>query len=251
MTLEEYINNPMGSAVIANQREMYKVYYTQKYDVLMVRENGKMVYKLYKAKKDDVYAIHLKIPSESIPDFYYDVVIEFTSKTGNKFTSLEKYNIRVYSNDPSFVYTFAYAFNKDKMFITELSDKMSKEALKTQAKERNPKALIGYVKTLYFAYIFMKRSGVINKLRFAGAEELNYKKLSKEIMGADEKISLRQEENTKKGKSRRALKSAVKEVSREQRNKNVFTKTAHVIKAGTASKMAKTTSKTKTVKKTK
>lgn len=246
MTFEEYINNPMGSSVVANQREMYKAYYIQKYDALMVRENGKIEYRLYKAKKSDVYAIYLNIPSEKVSDFYYDVVIEFTPKKGIVPKSLNHCDIKVYSNDPSFIYTFAYAFNKDKMFISELAPRMSKQALTDKAKEKNPKALIGYVKTLYFAYLFMNRSGLFNLLRYNGVEELDYKKISKLITSADEKISLRQEASNKKEKSRPSSTRA-----RSSSNNNLFAKTANVVKIGTVSRINKLTPKTKTVKKTK
>lgn len=249
MTLEEYINNPMGSSVVANQREMYKAYYTKKYDALMVRENGKIEYKLYKSKKEDTYVVYLKIPSEAVADFYYDVVIEFKSKNASKLSNLEKYDIRVFSNDPSFVFTFAYAFNKDKMFITELSSKMSKKALTDKAKEKNPQALIGYVKSLYFAYLYMKKVGLVSKLRYAGAEELNYNKLSKEIIHVDEKISLREEEQEKK-KRKKKNETHKNTVTKSLLN-NPFVKTANVIKTNTISNVNKIVSKTKSVKKIK
>ena len=113
----------------------------------------------------DKYIAFLKIPSEVIEKFYYDVVIEFSPPNLiNKLDkSLENYNVKFFSNDPAFVFTFAYAFNKNKLFITDLEQKMSKEALEEKAKIKNPNASIGYVKSLYFAYLYLKSKGLFLK----------------------------------------------------------------------------------------
>lgn len=203
MTFRDYINNPMGrkNAVISN-REMYRVYYTGKYNKLMVRENGKIDYSLYKHK--DTYYIHLKIPSETVKEFYYDVVIMFYPK--DKVTiakSLEDYNVKFFSNDPSFTYTFAHAFVTNKVFIEDLKSKMSPLAIKKEAKEKNPKNEVGYVKTIYFAYLFMKSRGLFNKLQYTSATEYDQKQLLSQIMEADEKIKLRQEGEESQRKSKK------------------------------------------------
>ena len=131
MTFEEYIQNPMGkeNAVMSN-REMYRRLYTEKLDKILMREAGKIdIYPYVDGKK---YICHLKIPSESSANIYYDVVIEFTLPKDNpNETNLKKYNVRFYSNDPSFVYTFAYSFLRNGLFFTDFKDRMSKTALKT------------------------------------------------------------------------------------------------------------------------
>lgn len=193
MTFEEYINNPTQSRAFVNMREMNRITYTAKFNIMMVKENGKFDYHLYTLK--DKFFIYIKIPSETVPDFYYDVVIEFfPSKKGfDEFRTLDKYQVRFFSNDPSFVYTFAYAFNKNNMFISELSAKMGKIPLSTKPKETNPKLEIGHVKSLYIAYLYIKNAGLLHKGRFkAEATKLDYKQLMSNIMNADEKIEARQ-----------------------------------------------------------
>lgn len=194
MTFLDYINNPMGkdNAVMSN-REMYRAHYMNKFNALMVRERGKFDYTLYKNK--DNYIIHIKVPSETVKNFYYDIVIYFYPKDKSVLSqkSLERYHVKFYSNDPAFVFTFAYAFEKNKLFFDDLIPKMSKSALKDKAKEKNPKNEVGYVKTLYLAYLFMKNQGLFNKIRYVGAKNYNKKELLASIMDADEKISLRQE----------------------------------------------------------
>jgi hypothetical protein len=72
---------------------------------------------------------------------------------------------------------------------------MSKEAIKSEAKEKNPNDNVGYVKTIYFAYLFLQNRN-FNKIgRFENeATPLIAKDLLSNVMPADEKINLRQEE---------------------------------------------------------
>ena len=192
-SFKEYISNPLGNKnTVFSSREMYKNMYTEKYNLLMVRENSNIKYNLYKDKNN--YYILLKIPSEKVKDFYYDVFIQFIpTKTSSLERTLDNYIAKFYSNDPSFVYTFAHAFIKNNMFVEDLKPKMSKLAIKKDAKEKNPDNQIGYVKTLYFAYLFMKARGLFNKVHYASADIYNKKQVLYQIMDADEKIQLRKE----------------------------------------------------------
>lgn len=190
MTFDDYIKNPMGNSVMANSREMYRNMYMEKMDKLLVRENGKFNYRLYKSANK--YYCHMKVPSEKVKDFYYDVVIEFTKPDGKDVTmdrTLKKFNVRFYSNDPAFVFTFAHAFIKNGLFIDELKDKMSKEAVKKNADVKNPNNQVGYVKTLYFAYLYMVRKNLFDKMFYL--DKYNEKVLKGDIMDADEKVSQR------------------------------------------------------------
>ena len=219
MTFEEYIQNPMGakSAVLTNRR-MYQQMYEQKWDAIRVRENGTIIYKLYKAKDEDYY-IHFKIPSEVVPKFYYDVIIRFylsNGKSSNKGEStLINYDSQFYSNDPSFVYTFAHAFKENGLLIKDLESKMSKLALKQKAEERNPHDDIGYVKALYFAYLEMKRDRLFNKVVWSN-KSVPYNKSvwNNTVTHADDKVKDRQEQGE-------ALRKKNKAKSTKE-NKNTF-----------------------------
>ena len=192
MTYSEYIQNPMGkkNAVISN-REMYRKMYTDKFDKIMVREMGKMEYHCMKGSKGRYYIL-FKIPSEIIPEFYYDVLVEFTAPKDKLLqTTIKNYYVKFYSNDPSFVFTFAHAFIENEMFIPEMKDKMSKEAVKHTAKEKNPTNQVGYVKSLYFAYLIIERKGLFNKVLYV--DKYDESQIKKNIMNADQKIALRQE----------------------------------------------------------
>lgn len=214
-TFEEYINNPMGGSVFT-QRELFRNLYKSKFDTVLLREAGNISYTCY--KDGNRYIIHLKIPSEVVTKFYYDVVIEFTP-TGITGINLDKYNARFYSNDPAFVYTFAHAFIENKLFFDDCKSKMSKQAVKKVAVEKNPKNQIGYVKSLYFAYLYMKRSGLFNRLRF-DSESKRYTKtgLLFNIVHSDIKIADRQSKGEELNKQNRIEKR--KEESKKEEMKN-------------------------------
>lgn len=219
MTFDQYIANPMGikNAVFSN-REIYRNLYTEKLDKILVREVGKIKYKLY--RDGDEFLVYLKIPSEPIEKFYYDVVIQFYTDSDNisvkSSRSLKDYYVKFYSNDPSFVYTFAHAMLKNDMFIRDLVPRMSKEAVKKAATEKNPKNEIGYVKSIYFAYLIMRNYSLFEKINYETyGEKYNRKRLLEEIVHADIKIEARQlaqQELNKKNKKERQTTNKEKRV---------------------------------------
>ena len=196
MTFNDYINNPMGKKnAVFTQREMFRSMYADKLDKILVRENGKIDFKTYVDKKNDKYYVYIKIPSEVIAKFYYDVVIEFSTTNAvlKGIQTLDEYDVRFFSNDPAFVFTFAHAFIKNDMFIKELTPKMSKLAVKKVAEEKNPKDEIGYVKSIFFAFLYMRTRGLFKKIAYLDAPTIDFKILTPLIMHADKKIELRQE----------------------------------------------------------
>jgi len=219
ITLEGHIMNPMSAknAVLSN-RDMYRKLYTEKFDKILLRYAGNLDYQLY-FTKDGKYYIYIKVPSEVVPNFFYDVVIEFY--TDNQLIepsrSLNNYFVKFYANDPAFVYTFAHAFIDNDIFIKELEPKMSSKAVKEIAKERNSKNVIGYVKSIYFAYLWIKSKGLMSKALFEtyGKELNKMNELSKQITHADEKIADRQ----KKGEEIEKLKRKEKEDAKKEQER--------------------------------
>jgi hypothetical protein len=203
MTFDEYIQNPAGKAnAVYSNRDVYRSLYRGKLNNVILRENGKFDLTLYKGT--DRHVIHLKVPSEPIPKFYYDTVVEFKNNGSKKLNTME---VRFYSNDPSFCYTFAYVFNKHKLFIDELKSVMPNDFLKVKAEEKNPQNIVGYVKSLYFAYLYMSDKGLFDDSMWSTAQKLDYKKLAKDIMPADQKIQARQEAQNDIDKKSRVAKA--------------------------------------------
>ena len=252
MTYDQYIQNPMGIAnAVFSNRNMYRELYTNKLDKILVREMGKIDYTLYKNKNK--YYVYIKIPSEVIEKFYYDVVIEFSEPKDKSLidTTLKNYTVKFYSNDPSFVFTFAHAFIKNNMFIDKLRGVMSKEAIAKVAVEKNPSNQVGYVKSLYFAYLILKKENIFNKKKFLLAKELDWKRLEKQITPADKKIAERQQaaqdkaaENKRaKEKLDRMMKKPIqKDIPYSTKNSKAISNTKTIGKINTIKK-AKTTKK--------
>lgn len=199
ITFGDYITNPMGkgSAVMsAAHREFMRMQYKKKFDNILLREKGKINYRMFTDKARNEYWIYVKIPSEVCKDFYYDTLVKFSANENVKGAGrdLFKYNVKFYSNDPSFVYTYAYVFIHNDLFIKELATKMSKEALKKAPTEKNPTNSVGYVKSIYFVYLLMENRN-LNKVNiFEGqAEPLNMHFLMDNIMPADQKVTEREE----------------------------------------------------------
>ena len=199
MTFEDYINNPMGkgSAVMsAAHREVMRMQYKKKFDNILLREKGKIDFRLFKDEKNNTYWIYVKIPSELCKEFYYDTIIKFYAdekvKGGGK--DLFKYYSEFYSNDPAFVYTYAYVFSHNDLFIKELASKMSKEALRRAPKEKNPTESVGYVKSLYFVYLLMENRN-LNKTSIFEKQcnPLDPNFFRTNVMPADQKIAEREE----------------------------------------------------------
>ena len=252
ITFEQYIINPQikSNAVLnAKARETIRGDYTKRYNAIMVRERGKVNYILYKDEKNNKYYAHFKIPSEVIEKFYYDTVLEFYSDENITNTQdLMKYYVKFYSNDPAFVYTHAYAFNYNNLFIEELTSKMSRKAIKTKAEEKNPYNQIGYVKSLYFAYLTMINKGLNNIDKFK-AESKKYSKtaLLADIENADKKVEDREAEQEKLQK----LKSKTKKEQKTSDNITVTKNSLSVKKTKTIGYNTSTVKKTKIVKTTK
>jgi len=251
MNFDKYIDNPSGGATVITNRKMYKDMYKSKFDRVLLRENGKIEWKAYYTNDgQDSFYIYMKIPSEVIEKFYYDVVIRlFTTENKKKSNAnLREYAVEFYSNDPAFVYTFAHAFSKNHLFIKDLESKMSKAALKDVAKIKNPKDNVWYVKSLYFAYLTMERYHLFNRsiLKQHGSK-YDKRALLSQITHATEKVEARQEAEEKLKKEKAKVN---KKIERNDKVQSKTTKTSGIIKTSTVSKTSKNTSKVKTTKRT-
>lgn len=207
ITLNDYILNPMGksNAVLsAITREAQRNSFKAKFNQVLLREDGVIDYHCYKDEKANQYWLHVKVPSEHVKKFYYDVVLKFyvNAETGTS-NDLMKWYVKFYSNDPAFVYTYAYAFNQKGIFLNELRSKMSKEALKSPSKEKNPQEMVGYSKIIYFAYLVMENKS-LNKLNMFNAQcsPLDPKSLLRQIEKADDKIVDRQSQKVSYAKKK-------------------------------------------------
>ena len=172
MSLEQYIRNPAGwgSATNATPKPNVDEIYMNKLSILERQKQIELVCTSSNDKKK--YYVYTKLPSESNPGFFYDVVIEFDKPSKNnddgKFNDndLSKYNVKFFSNDFNFVYTYAYAFKEHGLTIPELELKLPFRSLTTKANVRNPGNTIGWVKSFYIVYLLMQRKNLLSKANF-------------------------------------------------------------------------------------
>lgn len=197
ITFEDYIKNPTGSrSRLVGEKDIAQQVYNNKYNNMLLRCAGNINYLLFKEKapsKDNTrFVIYIQMPSESTEKLYYDVAIEFTADDDVKrrINKLDGYYVRFFSNDPNFIYTYAYAFNKADLIIPELLPKISKKALTEPPKITNPNELAGYVKSFYFAYLMMRNKGLFNKLMWINAASIPEMRtfFNRYIMESDKKI---------------------------------------------------------------
>ena len=138
------------------------------------------------------YFLHLLIPSESERTNTYDVVIEFyDDKNELKYEpTINKYPVRFFSNCPSFVFTYAYAYNTNNLLIKPLSDKFNDLVLSQKPKIKNPSQITNIDKSLFFALLFLLNNlhyqykSVYESTRFELSNDIN--QLHESIRNTDE-----------------------------------------------------------------
>lgn len=205
-TFEQYINNPAGKgASNTPNKGMYEQYYVAELDKILLKVNGKVNYNLY--IDGQKYYIAFKIPHSQYKDFFYDVVVEFyTDDNAIKvLKDLKKYNVRFFSNDPSFTFTWAYAFNKQDLIIKKLKSKLSPLSLKQAPVVRNPSESTGYNRFLYYAYLLAKLYNLFDKAEYT-LKSKPLSSLPSTIMSSDKKLEERkkkEEEYKKQPKSKK------------------------------------------------
>ena len=246
MTFPGYIENPMGKKnAVFSQRNVYRNLYTDKFDKLFLRVAGKIWYKLYIDKQHDKYYIHIKIPSESLKDLFYDAVIEFYTDDAAIRASgnLNGYYVKFFTNDMAFMYTYTYVFYKEGLIIDDLKNRCSKKAIKNSPDVKNYYQTPGYSKILYFAYLFMKLKNLFNKSLFLSyAEKYSSSKLKTAVADMDSKQA---EYYRAKEDSSRLLKDNDKKRTKKQEERDLQKYAS--VNVG-VSKRAKNVSTTKTVK---
>ena len=219
-SMEEYMENPMGrgSTAIGN-RSLIKKDLDSRYDILLKRYKD---FEHHQYAKDGHFYIHILIPSETKRENTYDVILElFPSDESVKVgRSLKQYDFRVFSNCPSFVYTYAYVYNQYGLLIPGLSSKYSDITLDTQPGTKNPGEVINYDKSIYFAckYITSHNSLMSTMLLIPQCRDLKMKSLLETIRSSDtimleikkEDNRLKEEELKKQRNSKKPVKPEVK-----------------------------------------
>jgi hypothetical protein len=170
MILEDYMQNPLGKgiSVMSGTRETFDyIYESLKNDIDI---------KWYNIS-DQYLIAHLRIPSKSVKTLKYDVLMEFDLSTIDEGrTTINGSKVRVFSNCPSFTYTYAYAFSKKGDLCPWAVDKYDPAVLLYPAKVRNPYELENYERSIYVAgkYILSNGRNYISRIANIAVRDKTY-----------------------------------------------------------------------------
>lgn len=155
MKMSEYMQNPLGKGASALMLSSTRKALDDEYSNIV----QKITHTWY-SLQNKYYIAHIKIPSKSTSNIVYDVVIEIDiDSIPKQATTINDGNCRVFSNCPSFVFTYAYVFNKNKDIIPWTKKKYNNKVLNSNPGTRNPTELRNYEKSLYFAIKYITSNG--------------------------------------------------------------------------------------------
>ena len=164
-TFDDYISNPSGKGaanMIAPPIDQF-----EKELMGLEGRNDKSKFKVYKEAKSggkNSFYVYIQIPS-STKDFFNDVVIEFDADNNDSgsIKNIKRYNVKFFSNDNNFVYTYAYTFKSHGLLIGGLEKKLPLRCLLQKPTTRNPDNAMGLNKSICYAYIVMNREQLFEK----------------------------------------------------------------------------------------
>jgi hypothetical protein len=192
ISIRQYIDNPYrGSSFLASRKmikqglnvsfiKILQQYRSQFFAVPYVYDNGDILF-------------HVRVPSEehNINKLYYDVLFFIENDPSKRYSTRD---IKIFSNSPSFVFTYAYVYYHDDLMIDKFANKLPMIALTKAPEIRNPVESLGYEKSTYIAarYLldgFCLTDDYINKYKkkMTALEEMN---LSASIGDADRIVQI-------------------------------------------------------------
>lgn len=143
-TLGDYLNNPFGKT-IGVPINMVRAQVTQEINQYYPRIDFEMY-----ATKDKQLVILCHLPSKTKKGFTYDVVLQLDlTEAESSRLGIQRFPLRVFSNSPSFYYTFAQSFKEQDMFCTWLQRKYDRKVMRKASKTRNPNKQVSYERTVY------------------------------------------------------------------------------------------------------
>lgn len=185
-TLRSYLANPYGkgNSTMPNM-QMLRSTYLQK----MENIKSRILIKWFLYKKEAIIAL-VAFPSESIDNIFYDVVFEFDiSGKDVKFdTNVLDLPVKVFSNSPSFSYTYANTFQSNDLLCKWLKTKYTKNVRKNSAVTRNSGNIIGFEKTLYLSGLYISTLPLIKVQHLSDISEkaTSLQAISKKVLSQEE-----------------------------------------------------------------
>ena len=251
MTISEYLKNPYGkgsafSGITKQQEDLDKQY---------KELEEKIACRLYRYRDFVIY--HVVIPSTKKDTVNYDVVVEVETKNLHAgAATLEDLDFKVFSNCPSFIFTYANAFRNNNMMCEWLIQKYNPEVRKKAPVQRNKYGIIGLERSVYLALKYLHSTGktkcgvyqTTGRKIMGRTEIINAVRTQQQIMDkVREKVPL---DKTTKEVGKDASAFASKSISTNVHRSDITKKTKKVLFSKSI-KTIKETKKTKSSKTTK
>ena len=153
--IKEFFNNPSGKGSAVLNISATKTEFESRYNKIHKQVTHKTFF-----VKDNIYIL-VNIPS-SVEGIMYDVLLKFEKTKKSLGTTILDMDMKLFSNSPSFLYTYANAYDKQKLFIKECKKKLSTKMLSDIAKTRNPYGVLSYDFSIYSALHYILSNGYTN-----------------------------------------------------------------------------------------
>lgn len=243
LTLHQLLTNPTGpGSGMVNAR--YRI--IQDLDARlagMIRDGKKFRFISYRDSGRTVF--HVQVPSETFAEeFFFDVVIEVDTASGLKKELLSS-PVKVYSNSPAFMFTYAYVANQEGLLIPWLKEKVGHTALTQPPTMRNPVETLGFEKSIYYACQYVLRNGLYKPEIFPPKGPVNERKIRQIVQDSEGRhaayVAMEAKVVEAKRKERdRAKKAAAASSRADTANAKASAGTGKAVKSARTAKSAKT-----------
>lgn len=157
MTIDQYLSNPYGKGAAFSAVGTQKDSLNKQFDSL--KSHIHCTTYLYR----NTAIFHVLVPSQKDISKNYDVVIEIPFREDTqKEVNISDHDFKVFSNCPSFIFTYANIFYSRKMMCTWLVSRYESEVRKRLPSQSNPYGVIGFERSLFLAMKYLKSSGLLN-----------------------------------------------------------------------------------------
>lgn len=221
--------------------------YRERYEEMAKDRSKPFQHTTYRTVPGNRLLAHVKVPSRSLPKFYYDVLLELTPT--DKAADFGDCHVKIFSNSPSFVYTYAYVFyhldvgdkspaakrksrtgmiidtftNKiprDRLLMPGTEKKLGSKVLDNEPSTRNPLGLPYLDSSIYLAIFYLQDVTTLPQVM----GEKNYRteaQILSSVMDFDRLMAARKREanrvKTTAERKRRSDEAAVRKVEKATR----------------------------------
>jgi hypothetical protein len=207
MNLIEILQNPAGkgSRFLSSREEIRKTLHN-KYLALLTMHK-KFFVRVYNLK--NIYFYYFRIPSEKY-DVYYEVII----KIENIKDTIADGQVSVFSNSPSFTFTYAYVVNKDGFLVSELRTKVARKALTMKPTITNTVEIFGFEKSIHFALLYLRD---LDMYKASGLKDLEVSSNKADLLNMLKNVLSSEEKLAQYNKVKRAAVSKQKKQNKQKK----------------------------------